>query len=196
MDALREALADNGALIAKGAYRAPKLGGAFKGSGAGLSPSYSYQAFVAEVEVDPETGFVRVEKIWAAHDCGKALNRLAVEGQLEGSVHMGMGQALTEQMLYLNNGQLRNPSFLDYKIPSPVDTPEIEAIVVESNDPEGPLGAKECGEGALAPIIPAIGNAIYDAIGVRLHEVPMTPERVLKAIEQKRKAEEKARARS
>jgi 4-hydroxybenzoyl-CoA reductase subunit alpha len=196
MDALREALADNGALIAKGAYRAPKLGGAFKGSGAGLSPSYSYQAFVAEVDVDAETGFVRVEKIWAAHDCGKALNRLAVEGQLEGSVHMGMGQALTEQMLYLNNGQLRNPSFLDYKIPSPVDTPEIEAIVVESNDPEGPLGAKECGEGALAPIIPAIGNAIYDAIGVRLHEVPMTPERVLKAIEQKRKAEEKAGARS
>ncbi len=91
---------------------------------------------------------------------------------------------------------MRNPSFLDYKIPSPVDTPEIEAIVVESNDPEGPLGAKECGEGALAPIIPAIGNAIYDAIGVRLHEVPMTPERVLKAIEQKRKAEEKAGARS
>ena len=110
MDALREALADNGALIAKGAYIAPKLGGAFKGSGAGLSPSYSYQAFVAEVEVDPETGFTRVDKIWAAHDCGKALNRLAVEGQLEGSVHMGMGQALTEQMVYLNNGQLRNAS--------------------------------------------------------------------------------------
>lgn len=196
MDALQEALADNGALIAKGAYIAPKLGGAFKGSGAGLSPSYSYQAFVAEVEVDPETGFTRVVEAWAAHDCGKALNRLVVEGQIEGSVHMGMGQALTEQMLYLNNGQLRNGSFLDYKIPSPVDTPELHAILVESNDPEGPLGAKECGEGALAPIIPAIGNAVYDAVGVRLHEVPMTPERVLKALEAKRKAEAKTRART
>jgi 4-hydroxybenzoyl-CoA reductase subunit alpha len=195
-DALREALADNGALIAKGVYRAPKLGGAFKGSGAGLAPSYSYQAFVSEVKVDPETGQVRVQKIWAAHDCGKALNRLAVEGQIEGSAHMGMGQALTEQMIYLNNGQLRNGSFLDYKIPSPIETPEIEAILVESNDPEGPLGAKECGEGALAPVIPAIGNAIYDAVGVRLYEVPMTPERILKALEKKQTAKEKSRASS
>jgi len=195
-DALREALADNGALIAKGAYRAPKLGGAFKGSGAGLSPSYSYQAFVAEVDVDRDTGAVKVAQIWAAHDCGKALNRMAVEGQIEGSAHMGMGQALTEQMIYLNNGQLRNASFLDYKIPSPVDTPEIEAILVESNDPEGPLGAKECGEGALAPMIPAIGNAVYDAVGVRMREVPMTPERVLKALEKQKKAMEKARATS
>ncbi len=193
-DALREALADNGALIAKGIYRAPKLGGSFKGSGAGLSPSYSYQAFVAEVEVDEETGQVRVDKVWAAHDCGKALNRLAVEGQIEGSVHMGLGQALSEQLVFLNNGQLQNGSLLDYKIPAPPDTPEIEAIVVESNDPEGPLGAKECGEGALAPIIPAVANAIHDAVGVRMHEVPMTPERVFKALEKKRRAEEKLRA--
>jgi len=187
MDALTEALADNGALVAKGIYRAPKLGGSFKGSGAGLSPSYSCQAFVAEVEVDEETGFIQVEKVWAAHDCGMALNRTTVEGQIEGSVHMGLGQALSEQMLFTSGGQLQNPSLLDYKILSTVDTPEIEAILVESNDPEGPLGAKECGEGALAPVIPAVANAVYDAVGIRLTEVPMTPERVLKALEKQKK---------
>ncbi len=187
-DALTEALADRGALAVKGIYRAPKLGGSFKGSGAGLSPTYSYQAFVAEVEVDPETGFVRAQKIWAAHDCGRALNLTAVEGQIEGSVHMGMGQALTEEMKY-QKGQLLNGSLLEYKIPTPIETPEIEAIVVESIDPEGPLGAKECGEGALAPVIPAIANAIHDAVGVRLREVPMTPERVLAAIEKAAKVQ-------
>jgi len=184
-DALREALADNGALVAKGVYRAPKLGGAFKGAGAGLSPTYSYQAFVAEVEVDPETGFVRVHKVWAAHDCGRALNPVAVEGQIEGSIHMGLGQALTEEMRY-GGGQLLNGSLLDYKIPTPLEMPEVEVHIVESWDPEGPLGAKECGEGALAPIIPAVANAIHDAVGVRLREVPMTPERVLRALEQAR----------
>ncbi len=193
MAALDEALAFNGALIAKGVYHAPKLGGTFKGAGAGLSPSYSYQAFVAQVDVDTETGFVRVENVWAAHDCGKALNLTAVEGQLEGSVHMGIGQALTEEMKY-SGGQLINGSFLDYKIPSPLETPEMDIIVVESNDPEGPLGAKECGEGSLAPIIPAIANAIYDAVGVRIHEVPMTPERVLAALDRKAKAEAEAAA--
>ncbi len=190
-DALKEALADRGALAVKGIYRAPKLGGSFKGSGAGLSPTYSYQAFVAEVDVDPETGFVRPCKVWAAHDCGRALNLTAVEGQIEGSVHMGIGQALTEEMKY-QKGQLLNGSLLDYKIPTPIETPEIKAIVVESIDPEGPLGAKECGEGALAPVIPAIANAIHDAVGVRMKEVPMTPERVLAAIEKAAKVKSHA----
>ena len=195
-DALREALADNGALIAKGVYRAPKLGGSYKGAGAGLSPTYSYQAFVAEVEVDEETGFVRIDKVWAAHDCGKVLNRTAVEGQIEGSVHMGLGQALSEEMKY-GGGQLLNGSLLDYKILTPHEMCDVEPILVESNDPEGPLGAKECGEGALAPVIPAVANAIYDAVGVRLREVPMTPERVLAALEKKAKSEAKrASARS
>lgn len=187
MDALQEALADRGALLARGVYRAPKLGGAGKGAGAGLSPSYSYQAFVAEVEVDPETGFVRVVKVWAAHDCGRALNLAAVEGQIEGSIHMGIGQALTEELRY-GGGQLLNGSLLDYKIPTALEMPEVEVIVVESCDPEGPLGAKECGEGALAPIVPAVANAIHDAVGVRLRDVPMTPERVLAAIEASRRA--------
>lgn len=187
MEALHEAQADIGALVASGSYQSPPLGSEFKGSNAGLSPSYSFSAFIAEVKVDPETGFVQPLKVWAAHDCGRALNPMSVEGQVEGSVHMGLGQALTEQMRY-RNGQMLNANFLDYKIPTPFDTPEIEVIIVESADPEGPFGAKECGEGALAPVIPAIGNAIYDAVGVRMFEVPMTPDRVLKAIEAKARA--------
>jgi 4-hydroxybenzoyl-CoA reductase alpha subunit len=188
MEALHEAQADVGALIASGSYQSPPLGSTFKGSNAGLSPSYSFSAFICELKVDPETGFVQPLKVWAAHDCGKALNPLSVEGQIEGSVHMGLGQALTEQLRY-RNGQLLNANFLDYKIPTPFDTPEIEVIIVESHDPEGPFGAKECGEGALAPVIPAIGNAIYDAVGVRMFEVPMTPDRILKAIEKKKRDE-------
>lgn len=190
MEALHEAQADIGALIASGSYQSPPLGSTFKGSNAGLSPSYSFSAFIAEVKVDPETGFVQPLKVWAAHDCGKALNPLSVEGQIEGSVHMGLGQALTEGLRY-RNGQLLNSNFLDYKIPTPFDSPEIEAIIVESHDPEGPFGAKECGEGALAPVIPAIGNAIYDAVGVRMFEVPMTPDKILKAIEKKAREEAK-----
>lgn len=191
MEALHEAQADIGALIASGSFQSPPLGTEFKGSNAGLAPSYSFSAFIAEVKVDDETGFVQPVKVWAAHDCGRALNPLSVEGQIEGSVHMGLGQALTEQLRY-RGGQLLNANFLDYKIPTPFETPEIEAIIVESHDPEGPFGAKECGEGALAPIIPAIGNAIYDAVGVRMFEVPMTPDRVLKAIEKKKKSEREA----
>ena len=145
--ALEEAMAENGALIAKGSYMSPKLGGKFKGAAAGLSPTYSFSAFIAEVKVDPETGFVRVVKVWAAHDCGFALNPLSVAGQIEGSVHMGLGQALMEEMRYRKDNLLMNANFLDYKVPTSVDTPEIEAIIIESNDPEGPYGAKECGGG-------------------------------------------------
>ena len=186
-DALEEAMAEGGALIARGWYQSPKLGGNFKGAAAGLSPSYSFGAFIAEVKVDPETGFVKVVKVWAAHDCGFALNPLAVAGQIEGSVHMGLGQTLMEEMRYKKDNLLMNANFLDYKVPTSVDTPEIEAIIIESNDPEGPYGAKECGEGALSPVIPAVGNAIYDAVGIRLRKLPFTPERVLSALEAKAK---------
>lgn len=170
-----------GALNTSGYYNSPKLGGNFKGAGAGLSPSYSFGAVVAEVKVDTSTGYVTVENIWGAHDAGKALNPLAVEGQLEGSWHMGLGQALSEQMLY-RNGLLVNGNFLDYKIPTTLDTPDIHSNIVESMDPEGPFGAKECGEGALHPVIPAVANAIYDAVGVRVTSLPINQEELLKAI--------------
>ncbi len=187
-EALTEALADTGALLAKGSYGdAPPMGGDHKGAAAGLSPTYSYQAFVAQLDVDEETGEIQVEKIWAAHDVGRALNPLAVEGQIEGSVHMGLGQALTERQDYLPGGLLKFPNFLDYKIPLSKDMPEVEVLIVESHDPEGPYGAKECGEGALAPVLPAVANAVYDAIGVRIPEMPFTPDTVLKAIDKHRK---------
>ncbi len=181
-DALEEALANQGAICVSGKYEAPLLGSEFKGSNAGLSPSYSFQAFIAQVDIDPETGFTKVEKVWAAHDCGVALNPLSVEGQIEGSIHMGIGQALYESMRF-RDGLLLNPNLLDYKIPTPFETPEMDIVIVESIDPEGPFGAKECGEGALAPIIPAIGNAIYDAVGLRMRQLPMTPEKILAGIE-------------
>jgi 4-hydroxybenzoyl-CoA reductase subunit alpha len=140
---------------------------------------------VAEVSVDDETGEVTVHKVWAAHDCGRALNPVSVEGQIIGSVWMGMGQALTEEMVW-KDGMLMNPGLLEYRSPSAVESPEVEPIIVESIDPEGPFGAKECSEGSLAATIPAIANAIYDAVGVRLHECPFTPERVLAALRVKR----------
>ncbi len=178
----------HGALVAQGAYAPPEeaRGGKFKGAGVGPSPSYSYSAQVAEVTVDPETGRVRVDYIVAAHDCGKALNPLTVEGQVEGSVYMGFGQAVQEEMVW-ENGRLMNPSLLEYRIPSTLENPEIECIIVESIDPEGPFGAKEAGEGSLAATIPAIANAVYDAVGVRINTLPITPEKVLEALRKKEK---------
>ncbi len=178
-EAVEMAMRKVGALNTSGYYNSPKLGGNFKGAGAGLSPSYSFGAVAAEVHIDKSTGLVRVENIWGAHDAGKALNPLAVEGQLEGSWHMGLGQALSEQMLY-RDGLLVNGNLLDYKIPTTLDTPDIHCNIVESIDPEGPFGAKECGEGALHPVIPAVANAIYDAIGVRVTSLPINPEELLK----------------
>lgn len=179
-----------GTIGATGSYKPPKLGGDYKGSGAGPSPSYSFSTHIAEVTVDVETGVVAVDKIWSAHDCGRALNPSIVEGQIEGSVYMGVGEALFEEHIFYKNGLHRNASILEYKIPTILDTPDIEAILVESIDPEGPFGAKEAGEGPLHAAIPAIANAIYHAIGVRMDTTPFTPEKILKALEEKAHAEQ------
>lgn len=185
LEALHKAQEETGALVASGAYRTPPMGRMHKGAAAGLAPAYSFSAYVAEVEVDPETGFTRVIKVWAAHDCGKALNPLAVEGQIIGSCHMGMGQVLCEEMKYGRHGHLMNPDLLDFKIMSVHEMPEVVPIIVESNDPEGPFGAKEAGEGPLLPVLPAVCNAVYDAIGIRADELPITPDRMFKRIESK-----------
>jgi 4-hydroxybenzoyl-CoA reductase subunit alpha len=187
-EAVVAAIDFHGALTGTGSYAPPPeaRGGKHKGGGVGPSPAYSYSAQVAEVSVDEDTGEVTVHKVWAAHDCGRALNPVSVEGQIIGSVWMGMGQALTEEMVW-KDGMLMNGGMLEYRSPSSVESPEVEAIIVESIDPEGPFGAKECSEGSLAATIPAISNAIYDAVGVRLHESPFTPERVLAALRAKRK---------
>jgi len=176
-----KALDRDGILQTRGTYRPPKLGGSFKGAGAGLSPSYSFTAHIAEVEVDPETGLVKVERITTAHDCGRPLNRLAVEGQIEGSIHMGLGQALMEQMVY-DQGAVQNPSLLEYKMLSAFEQPEIHIVDCMSDESEGPFGGKEAGEGVLAPVAPAVANAIFDAVGIRLTRLPMTPDQVLGAL--------------
>ena len=186
-EAVVSAIDFHGALTGTGSYAPPleARGGKHKGGGVGPSPAYSYSAQVAEVSVDEETGEVTVHKVWAAHDCGRALNPVAVEGQVVGSVWMGLGQAMQEEMVW-KDGLMMNPGLLEYRSPSSVESPEIETIIVESIDPEGPFGAKEAGEGSLAATIPAISNAIYHAVGVRLREAPFTPERVLAALRAKR----------
>ncbi|MBI3667426.1 MAG: molybdopterin-dependent oxidoreductase [Acidobacteria bacterium] len=190
-DALACAFELHGVLTAQGSYTPPAeaRGGKFKGAGVGPSPAYSYSAQVAEVSVDEETGQVTVHKIWVAHDCGRALNPLTVEGQVIGSVSMGLGQALQEEMVW-RRGLLMNPGLLEYRSPSSVDTasPQIDCILVESIDPEGPFGAKEAGEGSLAASIPAVANAVYDAVGVRINDLPITPDKVLHALKQSRAA--------
>jgi 4-hydroxybenzoyl-CoA reductase subunit alpha len=188
-EAVVAAIDFHGALTGTGSYAPPQeaRGGKHKGAGVGPSPAYSYSAQVAEVSVDEETGEVTVHKVWAAHDCGRALNPVSVEGQIIGSVWMGMGQALTEEMIW-KDGMLMNPGLLEYRSPSAVESPAVEPIIVESIDPEGPFGAKECSEGSLAATIPAIANAICDAVGVRLHESPFTPERILAALRAKKNA--------
>ncbi len=182
LEALREAIAMVGALTASGAYQSKPRGGAFKGARAGTAPAYSFAAYVAEVDVDVETGVYRVPKVWAAFDCGRPLNRLAVEGQIEGSVHMGLGQVMGESMNY-RASRLFNPSLLEYKIPAPQQMPEVEILLVGGDDPDGPFGAKEAGEGPLVATLPAVANALYDAIGCRFTELPITPDRVVRALE-------------
>ncbi|MBX7098180.1 MAG: molybdopterin-dependent oxidoreductase [Myxococcaceae bacterium] len=184
-EAVQLAEAKFGTLGATGSYRTEKLGADYRGGTIGASPAYSFTAHVVEVKVDVETGVWTVEKVWAAHDCGKALNPTLVEGQIEGSVYMGFAEAAMEEMTYLDSGLHKGPSLLDYRIPTSLDTPGIEALIVESIDPKGPLGAKEAGEGPLHPVIPAISNAIFDAVGVRLTELPFHPAKVLKALKAK-----------
>ncbi len=186
-DAVIAAIEFHGALVSRGAYTPPEdaRGGKHKGAGVGPSPSYSYSAQVAEVTVDEDTGQVKIDRIVAAHDCGRALNPLTVDGQIIGSVYMGMGQAMQEEMVW-SGARLMNPTLLEYRIPSTLETPLIESIIVESIDPEGPYGAKEAGEGSLAATIPAIANAIYDAVGVRITSLPITPEKVLEGLQKRR----------
>jgi 4-hydroxybenzoyl-CoA reductase alpha subunit len=186
-EASRIAFLEIGSIVGTGKYRPRPLGGSFKGAKVGTSPAFGCSAQVAEVSVDLETGEVTVENITGAHDCGFAINRTQVEGQMQGSMMMGMGEALMEQIIYDTKGRIVNANLAEYKIPTSLDMPHLDAIIVESNEPEGPYGAKEVGEGAIMPVIPSILNAIYDATGVRVEELPITPERLVAAIQAARK---------
>ncbi|MBC7242364.1 MAG: molybdopterin-dependent oxidoreductase [Anaerolineae bacterium] len=147
--------------------------------------TYVYATQIAEVEVDTETGQVDVLRIVAAHDCGTPINPMLVEGQIQGGISMGVGFALSEEMVFSSNGTLLTSSLSNYLIPTTMDMPEIEVIIVDNYDPTGPFGAKGVGEPTLVPTAAAILNAIYDAVGVRLYSLPATPEKVLKALREK-----------
>ena len=189
-EVVSEALKDTGTITVTGTYSTiPESHGGkkYRGAAIGGTMGYSYSAQVVEVTVDEETGQATVDKVWVAHDCGKALNRLTVEGQVQGSVWMGMGQAMTEEAGY-HDGLLVTANMLDYRVPTIQDSPPIEVGIVESNDPHGPFGAKEAGEGSLAAFLPALTNAIADATGLRFNNLPVTPDRVFAAIEKRRRA--------
>ena len=188
------ALRESGTITVKGNFSTPREaqgGKKYRGATVGSTTGYSYAAQVVEVEVDEETGRVTVERVWVAHDCGKALNRLAVEGQVQGSVWMGMGQAMSEETGYAN-GLPAAPNLLDYRVPTIADSPPIDVQIVESNDPLGPFGAKEAGEGSLAGFLPALTSAVADAVGLRVDELPVTPDRVWRALERRRREAERA----
>lgn len=171
-----------------GSYTPPRSPGKYKGAGVGPSPAYSYSAAVAEVDVDPETGIVVVDRLWIAHDIGQSINPALVMGQVEGSVYMGLGEVLMEEMAYRGDRNVvhKFPSMLEYKSPTTLEMCDVKTILVEDPDPNGPFGAKEVGQGPLLPVPPAVVNAIYDAVGVRIDEVPATPEKILTAIRAKK----------
>ncbi len=170
-----------------GSYTPPRSPGKFKGAGVGPSPAYSYSAAIAEVDVDAETGFVTVERIWIGHDIGQSINPMLVMGQVEGGVYMGLGEALMEEMVYRANRNVvhKFPSLLEYKSPTTHEMCDVKTYLIEDADPNGPFGAKEVGQGPLLPVMPAVANAVFDAVGVRVDEVPITPEKVLAALRAK-----------
>jgi len=182
------AFLEKGTIVGTGKYKPPILGGKFKGAAVGTSPAYGGSAQVVEVTVDRETGKITIDKMTDAHDCGLAINMTQVEGQMQGSLSMGLGEALFEEVKFDEKGRLLTPSLGEYRIATALDMPNIETLVIESGEPNGPYGAKEVGEGAIMPTIPAILNAVYDATGVRITELPLTPERVRLALKQAEEA--------
>jgi 4-hydroxybenzoyl-CoA reductase subunit alpha len=174
------------ALVARGSYT-PRDKGM-------VTPALGFGAQVAEVEVDTETGLVEVKNMWTVHDCGTVINPRGVEGQANGSIQMGLGYALSEQLI-MDGGKTLNTNFVDYKMPTATDMPISEQAHVETYEPEGPLGAKEAGEGLASPTAPAISDAVYDAIGYRCKDLPITPEKILRDLEERERVEMDSRKR-
>jgi len=160
-------------LVARGSYTP-------RGKGL-VTPAFGFGAQVAEVEVDRQTGLVEVKQMWTAHDCGTVINPRSVEGQLAGSIQMGLGYALSEQFV-MDGGKTLNTSFVDYKMPTAADMPPSQVVHVDTYEPEGPMGAKEAGEGLASPTAPAISDAVYHATGYRCMDLPVTPEKILEGM--------------
>jgi CO/xanthine dehydrogenase Mo-binding subunit len=175
-------------IMGRGYYNAPVGNLDFAKGKGNFSAAYSYYAQVCEVEVDPETGYVDIVKMWMVHDGGRELNPMLVKGQLIGSTVMHIGQVLYEGVIRDDKGKTLNTSFRDYKMPTFMDIPMAQELhSLEMPDPEGPFGAKEAGEGASAPVLASIANAISDAVGVRFTRLPITPEEIVKAIKGNKK---------
>ncbi len=174
---------DGDVILARGWYEPPTeyQDKEFRGN---ISATYGFATHAVEVEVDTDTGEVTVLKIAAAHDVGRAINPMAVEGQIHGGISMGLGYALYEELV-VEEGKVLNPDFADYALPTALDMPPIETMLVETDDPAGPFGAKGMAEPANIPTAPAIANAVYNAVGVRIRDLPITPEKVLKALREK-----------
>ena len=176
-----------GPLVGKGSYTPPKLGGKFKGAPVGTSPAYSFAAQVSQVEVDEDTGQVMVTDVWDVHDSGTVINPDLLGAQIEGALFMGMGEAMYEEVLFDDKGNPLNANLAEYRVPTALDVPQMHSQLVDSYEPSGPWGVKEVGEGATLPTMGCYANAIYDAIGVRIYDLPLTPEKVWRAIQEKKK---------
>jgi 4-hydroxybenzoyl-CoA reductase subunit alpha len=182
-EAVEEALVGTGTLTVKGTFSCPPefQGGKHRGGAVGSTMGFSYTAQVVEVSVDLDLGQITVEKVWAAIDCGFAINPMSVEGQVQGAIWMGMGQALSEETVY-ENGRHLVSNLLDYRVPTIVESPDIEVHIVESLDPNGPFGAKEASEGPLPGFLSAVAAAVEEATGHRFTALPITPARVFEAL--------------
>jgi 4-hydroxybenzoyl-CoA reductase subunit alpha len=189
-EAARLAFSRSGPIVGTGCYQPPKgLGGSQKGSTVGTSPAYSFSTAVAEVTVDLETGYVTVDRFTDYSDAGTVINPATFHGQVEGAIVMGLGETLLEDTRIAPDGSIANPNLHDYLIPTIREVPEIHTAAVDSYEPRGPFGAKEIGEGSMLPVLGAIANAVYDACGVRITELPITAERILQGLKQLRAAD-------
>jgi CO/xanthine dehydrogenase Mo-binding subunit len=187
-EAARRFFSEHGPLVGTGRYEPPPgLGGSYKGAAVGTSPAFSFGSSVCEVEVDPETGVVKIVRFTDSHDSGTVINPMTFHGQVEGAIVMGAGEVLTEAVIFDEQGHILNANLHDYLIPGIADVPEIISTAVPSYEPRGPYGAKEVGEGSTVPVLGSIANAIYDAVGVRITELPITPAKILKALQEKEK---------
>ncbi len=187
----RQYFNDNGPLVGTGCYKPPDgLGGDYKGATVGTSPAYSFGTSVCELSVDLETGKVKIDRFTDFHDCGTAINPRAVHGQVEGAIVMGAGETIMEDVQFDDRGQILNPNLHGYLIMTIKDAPEIFSGIVDSYEPRGPFGAKEIGEGSTLPVLGAVAHAIANATGVWIKDLPITPEKVLRAIQEKQASKE------
>ncbi|MBS4024056.1 MAG: 4-hydroxybenzoyl-CoA reductase subunit alpha [Clostridia bacterium] len=185
----REFFVKKGPLVGRGSYTPPKLGGKFKGAAVGTSPAYSFCSQISEVQIDEETGEIEVKEVWDVHDCGKVINPALLHAQVHGALYMGMGESIWEEVLFDKNGKVANGNLGEYKLPTALDMPKITSALVDSYEPSAPWGVKEVGEGATIPTMGCFANAINDAMGVTVHSLPLTYEKVWRALKEKREQE-------